>query len=245
MLPDGWPHDALPPGTILNGYCIQAILGRGGFGITYEAVDELDQRFAVKECFPRQFGYRADLEIVPNSESEADAFKDCRDRFLREARALAQLGSAGGDGVVKVVTYFRAHQTAYIVMELLDGETLEDLIKDHKGSFPKHELEGIFEKLLNVLERVHKFGLIHRDIKPNNIILKENNRPILIDFGAARASSHGQMTRLHRYFQKVMRRSNRYLHLRKARCPTSMPSAQRFTRPSAARRWTHLPGSRR
>ncbi len=203
MLPDAWPHDALPRGTILNGYSIQAVLGRGGFGITYQAVDELDQLFAVKECFPRQFVYRADREVLPNSDSEEKGFQDCRDRFLREARALAQLGSAHGDnGVVRVVTYFRAHQTAYIVMELLDGDTLEDLIKTNKGNFPKHALEYIFDELLKSLEKVHEFGLIHRDIKPNNIIMRENNRPILIDFGAARASSVGQATNFTQIFSE-------------------------------------------
>lgn len=108
-----YPQDALPSGTRLYGFQIEGLLGRGGFGVTYRATDLLGQSFAVKEFFPRQFARRSGAEVVAILQSDAELLEDCRQRFLREARLLAELGREGGEGgIVRVVTYFEANNTA-------------------------------------------------------------------------------------------------------------------------------------
>src|SRR5271156_4988420 len=83
-----WPRDALPPGTVLFGYKLDGILGRGGFGITYRAVDRIDQIFAIKECYPNQFVVRQGVDVLPRDEDDEEMFNRCLDRFTKEARAL-------------------------------------------------------------------------------------------------------------------------------------------------------------
>ncbi len=186
-----WPRDALPLGTDLNGYVIDGMLGRGGFGITYRALDRLDQIFAIKECFPKQFAVRQGPEVLPTDASDADALADCMTRFLREAKALMHLSKLGaaGDGVVKVATFFERNGTAYIVMEFLAGESLESYLKANPGGIPEDRLKELFDRLLHAVGCVHDAGLLHRDIKPANIFLRADGRPVLIDFGATRGSA--------------------------------------------------------
>jgi serine/threonine protein kinase len=120
---------------VLNGYQLLAVIGRGGFGITYRANDLLDQSFAVKEFFPRQFAMRAGMEVVVASESDQGIFVECRRRFLAEAQLLAVLGRNGGTpGIVRVATFFEANNTAYSIMELLTGETLDDVFRMQGGA---------------------------------------------------------------------------------------------------------------
>jgi serine/threonine protein kinase len=185
-----WPRDALPHGTALHGFVVEAILGRGGFGITYRVRDRIDQLFAVKECFPKQFAVRQGLEVLPTDESEAPALTDCLERFMREAKALTRLSQRGaaGDGVVKVMTFFEAHGTAYIVMEHLAGQSLETLLRASPGGIDAGRLTDILRGLLHALGCVHDAELLHRDIKPANVFLREDGRPVLIDFGATRAA---------------------------------------------------------
>jgi serine/threonine protein kinase len=103
-------RDALASGTVLNGYRLLAVIGRGGFGITYRAIDLLKQSFAIKEYFPRQFAMRAGTDVVVASESDQEVFANCRARFLAEAQLLAALGRNGGTpGIVRVVTFFEAN----------------------------------------------------------------------------------------------------------------------------------------
>jgi serine/threonine-protein kinase len=196
-----WLRDALPRDTVINGFRIVRIIGRGGFGITYEATDHIDQCFAIKECYPRQFVSRTGLEVVANSSEDEDIFRDCRDRFLREARALVQLGALETTrDVVKVVTFFQAHGTGYLVMELLPARTLDDLLTEHPGGLPPEQLKALMHGVLQALGCVHAAGLLHRDLKPANIALRDNGAPVLIDFGAVRAASHGQTTMYTRMF---------------------------------------------
>jgi hypothetical protein len=189
-----WPRDALPKGTDLHGYRLDGIIGRGGFGITYRAVDGIDQVFAIKECFPRQFAVRQGTEVLPADARDTEPLGDCLVRFTKEARALRQLSTIGdsGDGVVKVATFFQTNRTAYLVMEYLSGRSLDDLIKDAPSGLDEETLNRIVPPLLRAIGRVHDAGLLHRDIKPANIMLREDGRPVLIDFGAARGTSQGQ-----------------------------------------------------
>ncbi len=179
-------RDALAAGTVLNGYQILGVLGRGGFGITYRASDLLDQSFAIKEFFPRQFAMRSGHDVVVTSESDQAIFVDCRKRFLTEARLLSTLGRNGGTaGVVQVATFFEANNTAYSVMELLAGETLDDVLGAGVCLSPQ-VLFSMLRGILTPLARVHAAGFLHRDIKPSNILIRPDGQPVLIDFGSAR-----------------------------------------------------------
>jgi serine/threonine protein kinase len=172
---------------MLNGYRIVGVLGRGGFGITYRASDLLDQAFAIKEFFPRQFAMRAGQDVVVTSDSDQDIFIDCRRRFLTEARLLAALGRGGGTpGIVRVATFFEANNTAYSVMELLAGETLDDVLKRGGTPMAPEVLVPLLLGILTPLARVHAAGFLHRDIKPANILVQPDGQPVLIDFGSAR-----------------------------------------------------------
>ncbi len=180
-------RDAVPAGTLLNGYRFLDVLGRGGFGITYRATDLLDQSFAIKEFFTRQFGVRAGLEVVATSDSDESIFIECRRRFLTESRLLAMLGRDGGTpGVVRVITFFEANNTAYSVMELLHGKTLDEALREKAQPFSCEELTWLLRGVLEPLGKVHDAGFLHRDLKPSNVLIREDRQPVLIDFGSAR-----------------------------------------------------------
>ena len=204
-MPDPAPRvvyaDALPIGTEIYGYTIRGVLGRGGFGTTYHATDRLDQSFAIKEYFPRQFAMRQGLEIVATSALEQENLDLCRARFLQEAKTLSQLGrTVNDDSIVKVSTYFEAHGTAYIVMEFLSGGSFEGVLRRSPGGIPGEQLQTFLRAVLLALDRVHGVGLMHRDIKPANIIIQASGRPVLIDFGSARETSPNQNTTYTRIF---------------------------------------------
>lgn len=188
-----WPRDALPQGYAINGYRIEAVLGRGGFGITYRVTDGIDQVFAIKEYFPRQFCVRQGDDVLPADDAAGEPFRDCLARFEHEARALRQLGALGdaGTGIVKVVTFFTANSTAYVVMEYLDGQRLDGLIASCPSGISPAALRLILTDLMRAIGCVHDAGLWHRDIKPANIILRADGHPVLIDFGAVRAAGTG------------------------------------------------------
>src|SRR5262245_59451998 len=140
-----WPRNALPKGFELNGYKIDTVIGRGGFGITYRVTDAIEQDFALKECFPRQFCLREGTTVIAADDASSEPLTDCLNRFMREAKALRLLSTKGGtsNGVVKVVTFFQAHGAAYIVMEYLAGKTLDTLIKANRKGLPEAQLSSI------------------------------------------------------------------------------------------------------
>jgi hypothetical protein len=177
----------LPQGTRLRNYELISVLGQGGFGITYYARDTtLGREVAVKEYLPTSLALREDGSlVVPRSTQHAEDFIWGRERFLDEARTLATL--EGVPAVVRVYDFLEANGTAYMVMGLARGDTLEQRLKRDKQLAPP-VVEQILERLLDGLEEVHKAGFLHRDIKPANIILDANDDPTLIDFGASRAS---------------------------------------------------------
>src|SRR4051812_41790599 len=176
---------ALPSGYRLNEYCIQHVLGHGGFGITYLAHDQrLDRKVAIKEFMPAVLAAReAGSTVIPRSPTAKKDYNWGLERFLKEARTLAQFSHPN---IVRILTLFEANRTAYIVMCYEEGVSLGDHLKARGGTISAAELLAIAEPLLDGLDAVHKAGFLHRDIKPSNIFLRADGRPILLDFGTAR-----------------------------------------------------------
>ena len=182
---------ALRAGQTIGRYEIVSVLGQGGFGITYRARDiQLGREVAIKEYLPSALAVRQDgVTVLPRATRMADDFSWGRDRFVTEGRTLATLHRV--PAIVHVFDFLEANGTAYIVMELLSGETLEDRIK-RDGPLKPAEVDRILWPLLDGLEQVHGAGFLHRDIKPANILLNAAGDPTLIDFGAAREAMVGR-----------------------------------------------------
>ncbi len=182
---------ALRSGQTIGRYEIVSVLGQGGFGITYRARDiQLGREVAIKEYLPSALAVRQDgATVLPRTTKMADDFGWGRDRFVTEGRTMATLHHV--PAIVKVFDFLEANGTAYIVMELLSGETLEDRLK-RQGTLMPDEVDRILWPLLDGLEQVHAAGFLHRDIKPANILLNAQGDPTLIDFGAAREAMVGR-----------------------------------------------------
>ncbi len=182
---DAHPLNALPQGHRLQEYELVRVLGFGGFGMTYLGYDHnLDKAVAIKEYLPSDIATRTgDNSVAPQASQFRDDFEWGLDRFLDEARTLARFDHRH---IIKVHRYFQAHGTAYIVMEYAEGETLSTFLK-RKGTLSEAELKAILYPILDGLEVVHGADFLHRDIKPGNIVIRdEDNSPVLLDFGAAR-----------------------------------------------------------
>ena len=177
----------LPEGTILDErYEIQSVLGEGGFGITYAAINvRLGLRVAVKELFWRGHCQRStsDNRVVLENDRDTQCFEDQKERFLREARIIRDY--SGENSIVKVIDYFDENNTAYIVMEYVTGRSLEERIAADGKMLPL-DVFRIFLPIVECLGRLHENGIIHRDISPDNILCQEDGSLKLIDFGAAR-----------------------------------------------------------
>ena len=176
---------ALPPGTMLGDYRLDAVIGHGGFGITYRAFDsQLAKVVAIKEYLPVEYAVRQGDKVVPRGARFAEDFAWGRERFLDEARALARFRHPH---IVPVLRFLAANGTAYTVMEFEDGRSLGELLRRPGHRLPTNEVRRLAEGLLLGLGAVHAQGFLHRDIKPSNIIIRRDDGvPILIDFGAAR-----------------------------------------------------------
>lgn len=189
------PHH-LPPGTVLsNRYMVGRVLGEGGFGITYIGCDlRLELRVAIKEYFPTDKVIRhamASLDVTSYIGSAATGFEEGKSRFLNEARTMARMDKQ--PQIVAVRDFFEEHNTAYIVMEYVDGTTFKELVAQKGGRIPPSELLPMIEPLFAALTAMHTQGLIHRDISPDNLML-ENGVVRLLDFGCARESADGTAT---------------------------------------------------
>ena len=182
---------ALPPGAKIGRYEVVSVLGQGGFGITYRARDlQLDRHVAIKEYLPTSLAVRqGGTTVLPRSTNVAEDFTWGRERFIVEGRTLANLHSAAS--IVRVFDFLEINGTAYIVMELVQGETLERVLKQ-RGPLGPEAIDAILMPLLDGLAQVHEAGFLHRDIKPANILLGAGGKPTLIDFGASRAAMAGR-----------------------------------------------------
>jgi peptidoglycan hydrolase-like protein with peptidoglycan-binding domain len=186
---------ALSAGRTIGRYEVVSVLGQGGFGITYRARDsQLGREVAIKEYLPLALAVRQDgTTVLPRSTGAAEDFTWGRERFVAEGRTLASLQDA--PAIVRVFDFLEANGTAYIVMQLLHGETLESRLR-RTGPLKPADIDRILWPMLDGLEQVHNAGFLHRDIKPANILLDDAGNPTLIDFGASRAAIAGRSTAL-------------------------------------------------
>ena len=177
----------LQPENILQGrYIIGRVIGFGGFGVTYLAWDGLfEKEVAIKEYFPSEFATRMPGETtVSTYEGERrEQFEEGRDKFEDEAKRLVKF--QGTKGIVEVYDVFHENDTAYIVMEYLEGENLKTYL-DKRGKLDVEEASYIITQVLEALCVIHKAGMLHRDIAPDNIFITSDNEIKLLDFGAAR-----------------------------------------------------------
>jgi len=168
-------------------YLVGRVLGHGGFGVTYIAWDtKLEIVVAIKEYLPSSLAVRlADGVVCPgHTEGAGQSFDDYLEKFLNEAKILAQFN--GEAGIVSVQDYFPENGTAYIVMSYVEGDTLERYVNNYGGHIPFNKALKIMRGVMVSLSKVHRTGLIHRDISPNNIYVTKDNQVRLLDFGAAR-----------------------------------------------------------
>ena len=177
--------NALPSGTRFEEYRLDAVLGAGGFGITYRAYDaNLDKFVAIKEYLPVEFATRTEAStVVPHSNADAQDYHWGLTRFLDEARTLARFDHPH---LNKVHRFFESNGTAYMVLEYVQGETLADRLS--KEPYLEEEpLQRLLEEVLSGLSVMHDAGYVHRDIKPGNLMLREEDgSAVVLDFGAAR-----------------------------------------------------------
>jgi serine/threonine protein kinase len=166
-------------------YRVERVIGAGGFGITYEAEDiHLRTPVALKEYYPGEFGAReATMSVRPKSDSHRKTFEWGRSSFLKEAQTLARFRHPS---IVRVTRVFQALSTVYMVMDLEVGEPLEAWLKGLGRPPTQAELDRIAAPLLDALELMHAADFLHRDIAPDNIIIRRDGTPVLLDFGAAR-----------------------------------------------------------
>jgi serine/threonine protein kinase len=178
---------ALPQGYALNEYRIESTLGIGGFGLTYLAMDaNLKLQVAIKEYLPGEFALRGeDQSVRPKSDASVDTFKWGLTRFLDESRTLA---SFRHPNIVRVMRFFEANQTAYMVMEFVAGQPLQEWAGARRP-LTEQAVLAIADPLLDGLEVIHRAKYLHRDIKPNNIFVRDDLSPVLIDFGSARVTN--------------------------------------------------------
>ncbi|MDO6590429.1 serine/threonine protein kinase [Loktanella sp. D2R18] len=178
--------EALPNGTALLGdqFTIKRRLGNGGFGITYLAQDNyLGRNVVVKECYPEVFCRRDGKSVYVRSDQHYEKYRSIVTMFMREARTIAKMRHPNIVGVHRI---FEDNDTAYMVLDLIEGRDLLDIIKKGDQKLKPQQVQEIMIKLLDAVDTVHRQDLLHRDISPDNILLDKWGSPVLIDFGAAR-----------------------------------------------------------
>src|SRR5687768_5733225 len=178
----------LPPDTVIGGYRVVRKLSAGGFGVVYLAVDSEGQQVAIKEYLPASLATRGVGELLPVVAPEKlSLYRLGLKSFFEEGRSLAQISHAS---VVSVLNFFRENETVYMVMNYLEGATLQDFIvtaRDLKKQkvFRESTIRSLFDEILRGLRIVHQHKMLHLDIKPANIFITNDNKAVLLDFGAA------------------------------------------------------------
>ncbi len=184
---------ALPTGTVVHGrYRVDKVLGEGGFGVTYRVMDLREGApAALKEYMPADFATRRAFSrtVQPNNGEEV-SYQKFLEKFLQEAQNIYRF--KGHPNIVEVRHLFRENGTAYYVMELLDGADLGKELARHGGRMSWDRILPIFQTVAAALDTLHKAGLIHCDISPDNICMQRSGVPKLLDFGAARVLLHGE-----------------------------------------------------
>ena len=183
------PAHVLRCGTILGGhYTVGRALGQGGFGITYIGYDStLARRVCIKEYYPDGAALRnaeQSSSVIWGSGENAQELRRGREGFVKEARKAVKL--RGLEAIVSVWDVFFANETAYIVMDYIDGVTIKDWLQEQKRTLGEKECVQLLEPILQDLHEVHIRGIIHRDISPDNIMLRTDQKPMLLDLGAAK-----------------------------------------------------------
>ena len=187
-------NQPLPEGYQLQNYRIRKVLSCGGFSIVYLAEDENEVPVAIKEYLPASLALRKQGDVLPAiAEENLATFRYGMKCFFEEGKSLAGLTHGN---VVRVLNFFRANETAYMVMRYERGRTLEEHIQQHRGSIKEEFIRRVIALLLNGLREVHTNKLLHLDIKPANVYIRNDGTPVLIDFGAARQTLTEQTTRL-------------------------------------------------
>jgi len=177
------PANSLPPGTRLDTFTIESVLGGGGFSIVYLATpDDGSSAVVIKEYMPSSMATRNDnMSVIPAAEQHNERFAHGRRLFFQEASTLTTLKHPN---IVNVINFFRENGTVYMVMEYEEGVNMQAYIKKHKGNLSEPFLKAVFLPLLDGLQMIHSKGLLHLDIKPSNIHLRSGANPLLLDFGA-------------------------------------------------------------
>jgi serine/threonine protein kinase len=183
-----YSNKALPAGTILREWRLEEVLGVGGFGIVYKGRGiYFGELVAIKEYFPSSISERDEEDtVVPIGSDVEEVHALGLKKFVEEAKLLWNLSTpTRHPNIVSVRSLFEIHGTAYMVMDFEDGVSLSRLLKDGRR-FNERSLWNIIRPIAEGLDRAHRVGVLHRDIKPPNILITEDNRPVLIDFGSAR-----------------------------------------------------------
>ncbi len=185
--PDAPFGDELPGGTeLLQGqYTIERFLNAGGFGITYLAHDSLERKVVIKECFPSSMCCRRKNAhtVQVRSRTHAPEFTSIVKLFSQEARALSKLKHPNIVGVHQV---FEDNDTVYMALDFVEGQDLLDIIEGDRFRFSPDDIKRILMQLLSAVAFIHDNDILHRDISPDNILIDADDKPVLIDFGAAR-----------------------------------------------------------
>ncbi|AVO34562.1 serine/threonine protein kinase [Ottowia oryzae] len=190
----------LPPDTVIGGYRVVRRLSAGGFGVVYLAVDNEGQQVAVKEYLPSALTMREPGELVPHVAPEKlSLYRLGLKSFFEEGRSLAQISHPS---VVSVLNFFRQNETVYMVMNYLEGASLQDFIvtaREQKKQkvFRESTIRSLYDEILRGLRIVHQHKMLHLDLKPANIMITDDNRAVMLDFGAAREvlNKEGNFTR--------------------------------------------------
>jgi serine/threonine protein kinase len=203
-------NQPLPDGYQLQNYRIASVLSSGGFSIVYLAYDENDQPVAIKEYLPSQLALRREGDALPSiSDENLATFRYGMKCFFEEGRSLARLAHPN---VVRVLNFFRANETVYLVMRYERGRTLQEHIHARRGALKESFIRHVFTQLLTGLREVHSNKLLHLDIKPANIYIRNDGSPVLIDFGAARQTLAEEGMRLNPMYTPGFAPPEQYKH---------------------------------